>query len=135
MFTIIFNKTDNRVFNIIAGEDYSDEAFAEAYGEDYKKLVVESLPEMKPMRQYLAVENDKVVVKDYELTEEQEKNIRSIELNQEINLYKEKLYATDYKAIKYAEGLYTEEEYYPIKAERQSYRDKINELEAFQNNL
>lgn len=36
---------------------------------------------------------------------------------------------TDYKAIKYAEGLITAEEYEPIKAERQALRDRINELE------
>jgi len=46
----------------------------------------------------------------------------------EIDLYESKLKSTDYKAIKYSEGLYTEEEYYPIKIERQSYRDKINQL-------
>ena len=37
---------------------------------------------------------------------------------------------TDYRAIKYAEGQYTEEEYAPYKALRQSYRDEINELEG-----
>ncbi len=36
---------------------------------------------------------------------------------------------TDYRAIKYAEGLYTEEEYAPYKVLRQSYRDEINQLE------
>lgn len=47
-----------------------------------------------------------------------------------IDVHKMKLAETDYKAIKYAEGLLTEEEYAPIKAERQQMRDKINELEA-----
>lgn len=42
---------------------------------------------------------------------------------------KEELAATDYKAIKFAEGLITAEEYEPIKAERQALRDRINELE------
>ena len=42
---------------------------------------------------------------------------------------KELLKETDYRAIKYAEGLYTEEEYKPYKELRQSYRDEINELE------
>ena len=37
---------------------------------------------------------------------------------------------SDYKAIKYAEGLLTEAEYAPIKAMRQSYRTEINTLEA-----
>ena len=42
---------------------------------------------------------------------------------------KESLSASDYKAIKFAEGLISAEDYEPIKAERQALRDKINELE------
>ena len=49
---------------------------------------------------------------------------------EEIREALEALRASDYKAIKYAEGLITAEEYEPIKAERQSLRDRINELEA-----
>ncbi len=37
---------------------------------------------------------------------------------------------SDYKAIKFAEGWISEEEYAPIKAERQAIRDEINALEA-----
>lgn len=48
----------------------------------------------------------------------------------EIAMLKAKLAATDYQALKYAEGHFTDEEYAPIKAERQSWRDRINELEA-----
>ena len=40
------------------------------------------------------------------------------------------LEATDYKAIKYAEGWMSEEEYAPIKAARQALRDEINALES-----
>ena len=40
------------------------------------------------------------------------------------------LQATDYQAIKYAEGSISEADYLPIKQIRQSYRNKINELEA-----
>lgn len=42
---------------------------------------------------------------------------------------KSKLSATDYQAIKYAEGWLTEEEYALIKAYRQELRNQINELE------
>jgi hypothetical protein len=49
---------------------------------------------------------------------------------EEIAMLKAKLAASDYQAIKYAEGHFTDEEYAPIKAERQSFRDRINELEA-----
>lgn len=47
----------------------------------------------------------------------------------EINELKKKLSESDYKAIKYAEGQMIEEEYLPIKIERQSWRDRINYLE------
>lgn len=48
----------------------------------------------------------------------------------EIEQLKQKLFDTDYQAIKFAEGLISEQEYAPIKEERQSWRDRINELEA-----
>lgn len=48
----------------------------------------------------------------------------------EISNYKAMLARTDYQAIKHAEGLISEEEYAPIKAQRQAWRDKINELES-----
>lgn len=48
----------------------------------------------------------------------------------EIQQLKKALSDTDYKAIKYAEGQISESEYSSVKAERQSYRDRINELEA-----
>ena len=48
----------------------------------------------------------------------------------QINELKEKLADTDYKAIKYAEGWYSDEEYAEIKSQRESWRDKIRELEA-----
>lgn len=44
---------------------------------------------------------------------------------QKINELKRKLRDTDYKAIKYAEGLISEEEYAPIKAERIAWREQI----------
>ena len=55
--------------------------------------------------------------------------IRRKEIMNEINIYKQKLNETDYKAIKYAEGVLTED-YEPIKQQRQQWRDKINELES-----
>ena len=47
----------------------------------------------------------------------------------EIQKLKAQLAKTDYKALKYAEGWYSEEEYAPIKAERQALRAEINRLE------
>ena len=48
----------------------------------------------------------------------------------EITQLKKALSDTDYKAIKFAEGQISESEYSAIRAERQGYRDRINELEA-----
>lgn len=41
-----------------------------------------------------------------------------------------RLSSSDYKAIKYAEGLITAEEYAPIKAQRELWREEINRLES-----
>lgn len=49
---------------------------------------------------------------------------------QRIQMLKAELASTHDKAIEYAEGLLTEEEYAPIKAERQAIRDEINALKT-----
>ena len=51
-------------------------------------------------------------------------------IEEQIAELKAQLAETDYKAIKYAEGWITEEEYAPIRAERQEIRDQINSLEG-----
>lgn len=51
-------------------------------------------------------------------------------VEQQIAGLKQNLADTDYKAIKYAEGLISEQEYAEIKAQRQSWRDEINRLES-----
>ena len=50
-------------------------------------------------------------------------------IDAEIAELKRLLTETDYKAIKYAEGWITAEEYAETKAQRQAWRDRINELE------
>ena len=52
------------------------------------------------------------------------------ELNFAISVCKQNLKLTDYKAIKYAEGLISDEEYQPIKEQREEWRRQINEYEA-----
>ena len=46
-----------------------------------------------------------------------------------IDQLKEKLSSTDYQAIKFMEGVLSEEEYAPIRAQRQEWRAEINRLE------
>ena len=55
--------------------------------------------------------------------------IRNIEINNRILELKEFLYNTDYKAIKYAEGELSAEEYEETKLQRRAWRVEINQLE------
>jgi len=56
--------------------------------------------------------------------------LESDRINSEIAILKRKLRETDYQAIKASEGITSQEEYAPIKAQRQSWREEINTLEA-----
>lgn len=62
-----------------------------------------------------------------EITEEEYNRVFST-LSQ-ITELKFKLSTTDYKAVKYAEGWYTDEEYATVKAARESIREEIRALE------
>lgn len=86
-------------------------------GKDVVRVV--DVEGVSPKEAYDEVIKEKVWV-DY--TEEELTQLRIYEL-------KELLTKSDYKAIKFAEGLYTEEEYEPIKEQRQAWRDEINRLE------
>ena len=70
----------------------------------------------------LKVVDGKVVAVEHVQTEQERAYIRIAEL-------KSKLQQTDYQAIKHFEGYLTDYEYEPIKAQRQAWRDEINELE------
>lgn len=79
---------------------------------------------------YYAVVDGKFTIKRRNPTKEElEADNRQV-VEREIVGLKQKLYDTDYKAIKYAEGFLTEEEYKETKAQRQMWRDRINELES-----
>lgn len=58
-----------------------------------------------------------------------EKELTVIAAKQRIAELNRLLAKSDYKAIKFAEGLIPAEDYAPIKAERQAWRDEINENE------
>ena len=55
---------------------------------------------------------------------------RVMNIQSEIAGLKQILAATDYKALKHADGVLSDEEYAVTKAQRQELRDKINELET-----
>lgn len=52
------------------------------------------------------------------------------EIEQEISQLKKYLKDTDYKALKYAEGWISAEDYMDILNQRKMWRDRINELES-----
>ncbi len=88
------------------------------------------------LAQRLAAEyegNDyKLVTSDnhYQVIHISEQDLLKDQYRLEITQLKKSLSDTDYKAIKYAEGQISESEYASVRAERQGYRDRINELEA-----
>lgn len=59
-----------------------------------------------------------------------EAELTRLEYIREISILKNRLNDTDYHAIKYAEGFISEDDYAEMRALRQSWRDRINELEA-----
>ena len=79
---------------------------------------------------YYAVENGEFVIKRRTPSEAETKADTVASINQQIRELQGKLAATDYQALKYSEGLITEEDYTEIKANRQSWRDAINQLQA-----
>lgn len=52
-----------------------------------------------------------------------------INKQRKIQELKQLLSSTDYKAIKFAEGLITPEEYYSVREQRKLWREQINNLE------
>ena len=71
----------------------------------------------------IVVRHPKLVENDNTIEEQKANALKRIEE------LKALLKDSDYRAIKYAEGFYTDEEYKPFKEQRQAYRDEINELE------
>lgn len=78
---------------------------------------------------YYAVVDGKFTIKRRTPTIEELHNDDIQAINREISELKRKLSDTDYKAIKYSEGLLTDKEYAEVKAQRQAWRDEINRLE------
>lgn len=69
--------------------------------------------------------DDKLQFELARYTERKNKETATIRIEE----LKAALRATDYKAIKFAEGLITAEEYETVKRQRQEWRDEINRLE------
>ena len=68
---------------------------------------------------------------EYILDESKEQEeIAKEQEEQEIARLKQELADTDYEAIKYSEGWFTDEEYSPIKAKREELREQIRKIES-----
>lgn len=76
----------------------------------------------------------KYKIEDWQLKErtleERQEDLRGSNISSEIDALKKKLADTDYQAIKYSEGLISEEEYADMRSQRIAWRDEINRLEA-----
>lgn len=70
----------------------------------------------------IVVRHPKLIENDNTIEEQKANALKRIEE------LKALLKESDYRAIKYAEGFYTDEEYKPFKEQRQAYRDEINSL-------
>lgn len=127
MFTIIYEKSNGKVLTITS-ESNADN-LRKSIPETNDFIFVDELPKYDFYRQKLLIKDEGLIVENLILTAEQEKQIIKIETLSEIEKLKEFLNNTDYKALKFIDGALTEEEYAPIREERQKARDKINELE------
>lgn len=62
-----------------------------------------------------------------EITKKEYERLESV--FSQLAVLKFELKKTDFKAIKHSEGLISDEDYEPVKAQRQEWRNQINELE------
>ncbi len=73
---------------------------------------------------------DNGVLVDYTKTDEEIATEKRRANQKRIAELKEKLTRTTTEAIMYSEGILTEEQYSPIKAQRKAWQDEINHLQA-----
>ena len=90
MFTVIYDKANGSVKDITSGE-YNKENLENAIDLNfYGSIRVDELPVISNQyREYLKVENGKLIVAKMELTEEQEKAVQAMEAIAEIDTLKE----------------------------------------------
>lgn len=94
-----------------------------------RKIIVDGRVILNPTKEQLQEAGWREIVPPTPTAEE----IAQQQREAEIWSLKEQLRESDYKAIKYAEGWITAEDYAPIKAQRQEWRERINELEELLN--
>ena len=91
-----------------------------------KKIVVDGCVILNPTKEQLQEAGYTLVVPE----QPSENELARQMIQSQIEQLKYELQESDYKAIKYAEGWITAEDYAQTKAERQAKRESINALEA-----
>lgn len=127
MFTIIYEKETGKVVNITSASNA--EELRAAIPNDLDFIFVDAIPSVTPFRQELVVKNGVLIVKSLMLTPEREREVRTYELNAQIEQLKMQLASWDYKTSKHADGDYTEAEWQEIVNQRKAWRAEINNLE------
>lgn len=94
------------------------------YDREGNVLKFEDIDMKKGMLDYFDYENNTCIYCEFD-----PKEVERLENAKKIIELKQKLSETDYKALKYAEGFYTEEEYKPIKEYREAIREQIRLIE------
>ena len=91
-----------------------------------KKIVVDGRVILNPTKEQLQEAGYSLV----EPEQPSDNELARQEIQSQIEQLKYELQQSDYKAIKFAEGWITAEDYAQIRAERQAKRESINALEA-----
>ena len=110
---------------------YEDNSYCESNSfKDTVNTIVLTDDQYNELGKTLKFSNGKLI----EMTEEEktqaESELAIADKKKRINELKSLLQATDYQAIKYAEGEMPNEEYAPVKELRKGWRKEINDIEA-----
>ncbi len=137
---LVYSKGDKFCASTLALKEYRNggvynEGTEEEYTEvtEYDKAIANgyvwvSDEDYEALRKHEKCWKDGVLI-PYAKTEEEIASEKRKENFVRITELKSLLKATDYQAIKYAEGLLNDIEYEPIRVQRQAWRDEINRLE------
>ena len=95
---------------------------------DDNSELAKKIKENYPNINFILDEKEQLINVEIDTVSKQNRqNIKNFQI--QIRKFKKQLRATDYQAIKYAEGQLSKEEFLEMKTKRQGWRDEINNLE------
>ena len=100
------------------------------YKDQKNNFMILKHPLAEPLEEGISASSEGEYQESMRQAEIKEANDPKKGIFEEITELKYNLSSTDYQAIKYAEGVMSESEYAPMKAQRQRWRERINELES-----